>query len=395
MKGNGFLMWTLIVISFFVIFFSNLNQAKAEELVKIGAIFDMTGFLAPIGSDSQKGALLAFEQTGYKIGANKVEFVWEDGGSHPATTMDKARKLVEVDKVKLIIGPIHSGAALGMASYLDKVKVPNISIAFHSDDMPLEHGWMFITGGLLRQGAYASGVYAYEKLGYRTAATLCQDYVAGHEFIAGFNQGFEESGGKIVQNQRYPQGTKDFTPYFVAIKKADCLAGWFPGGDAFAALPQYRDVGVKMPLILPEDGGVAISPPAMKELGNSIKGIVVNALYSYTADTPGNKEFVQAYQDKWKALPGPMSGAAYASAHVAIEGLKKCSDYNSPESLRQAITGISINTVRGPISFTQDRVAVYTAFIVQVDNNLIPNVVAQYRVKAEKSGNKMMVGLAK
>ena len=145
----------------------------------------MTGFLAPIGTDSQKGALLAFEQAGNKVGGKQLQLVWEDGGSHPATTMDKARKLVEVDKVKLIIGPIDSGAALGMASYLDKVKVPNVSIAFHSDDMPLAHGWMFVTGGLLRQGAYASGVYAYEKLGYRTAATLCQDYVAGHEIDSG------------------------------------------------------------------------------------------------------------------------------------------------------------------------------------------------------------------
>lgn len=395
MRQKRFFICVTMLLLSFVVFCLHLPQAKAEEPIKIGAIFDMTGFLAPIGSDSQKGVLLAFEQAGHRIAGKKIELIWEDGGSHPATTMDKARKLVEVDKVKLIIGPIHSGAALGMASYLDKVKVPNLSIAFHSDEMPLQHGWMFLNGGLLRQGAYATGVYAYEKLGYRTAATICQDYVAGHEFIAGFIQGFEDSGGKIVQNQRYPHGTKDFTPYFVAIKKADCLAGWFPGADAFAALPQYKDVGLKMPIILPEDGGVAISPPAMKELGDSIKGIVVNALYSYTADTPGNKEFVQAYQNKWNALPGPMSGAGYASSHVAMEGLRKCSDYTSPESLRAALTSVSIDTVRGHISFTPDRVAVYTAFIVRVDDSLTPNVVAQYRVKGERVGNKMVVGLVK
>jgi branched-chain amino acid transport system substrate-binding protein len=395
MSKNGFLKGLIVLILFFVGLYSHSDQARAEEPLKIGAIFDLTGFLAPIGSDSQKGAVVAFEQAGYKVGGKQVQFVWEDGGSDPATTMDKARKLVEVDKVKVIIGPIHSGAALGMASYLDKVKVPDISIAFQPDEIALEHGWMFLTGGLLRQGAYASGVYAYQKLGYRTAATICQDYVAGHEFIAGFNQGFEESGGKIVQNQRYPQGTKDFTPYFVAIKKADCLAGWFPGADAFAALPQYRNIGIKMPMILPEDGGIAISPPAMKELGDSIKGIVVNALYCYTANTPGNADFVKAYQKKWNALPGPMSGAAYASSYVAMEGLRKCSDYSSPEALREALTGVSIDTVRGHISFTSDRVAVYTAFMVRVDDKLIPNVVAEYRVKGERVGNKMVVGLVK
>jgi branched-chain amino acid transport system substrate-binding protein len=220
--------------------------------------------------------------------------------------------------------------------------------------------------------------------------------VAGREFIAGFVQAFEERGGKVIQQQWYPHGTTDFTSYIVNLKKADCLVPWFPGADAFAGFRQLKELGVKMPIIEPEDGGVATAPPAMKELGDSIVGSVVTVLYCYTLDTPGNKEFVEAYKNKWKgALPGPMSGAAFATTQVALEALKKAGGDTSPQALRKALSEVSLNTVRGPISFNKDRVAVFTCFVVKVDKDLVPRVVGQYRVKGEKVGNKMVVGLVK
>ena len=371
-------------------------QTKDKGPIKIGGIFDLTGFLAPIGVDSQQGSIVAFEKAGYKVAGRTIEFIREDGGSNTDTTMDKLRKLVEGDKVCLTIGPIHSGAALGMAGYLDRVNVPNINIAFHSDELPLQHQWMYLMAGTLRQGTYASGVYAYEKLGYRTAATLGADYVAGREFMAGFVQAFEERGGKVIQQQWYPMGTTDFTSFIVNIKKADALILWLPGADNFAALKQLKEMGVKMPIVQPEDGGVVISPPAMKELGATIIGNVVTAIYSYTLDTPGNKEFVEAYKKKWNgALPGPMSGAAYASTQVALEALRKTGGDTSSQALRKALSEVSVDTVRGRISFNKDRLAVYTCYIVKVEKDLVPRVVGQYRVKGEKVGDKIAVGLAK
>lgn len=70
---------------------------------------------------------------------------------------------------------------------------------------------------------------AYEKLGYRTATTIGADYVAGHDFIGGFVQAFEERGGKVIQQQWYPMGATDFTSYIINLKKADCLVAWLPG----------------------------------------------------------------------------------------------------------------------------------------------------------------------
>ncbi len=400
MKARS-LFWCGVVIGIIMIFLSSSSvrgwaQSKEKGSIKIGAIFDLTGFLAPLGADSQQGAILALEKAGYKVAGRPVEFIREDGASDIDPTLDKARKLVESDKVCLIIGPIHSGAVLGMAGYLDRVSVPNLNIAYTPEALSLEHQWVWQVSGQLRQGTYPSGVYAYEKLGYRTATTLAQDYVAGREFIAGFAQAFKERGGNVIQEQWYPNGTTDFTSYIINLKKADCLAAWFPGADAFGAFRQLKELGNKTPIIQPEDGGITTSPPAMKELGNSIVGVDVTALYSYTADTPGNKEFVQAYKTRWNgAIPGPMSGAAYTTTQIALEALRKTGGDTSPQALRKALSEISIDTVRGHISFNKDRVAVFTCFIVKVDKDLVPKVVGEYRVKSDKVGNKMVVSIVK
>lgn len=394
-------IWVGVAVGIITVFLSSFfigtwAQPKEKGPIKIGAIFDLTGFLAPLGGDSQQGAIVALEKVGYKIAGRSIEFIREDGASNTDTTLDKARKLIESDKASLIIGPIHSGAVLGMAGYLDRVNVPNLNIAYTPDALPLEHQWVWQVSGGLRQGTYASGVYAYEKLGYRTATTLAQDYVAGREFIAGFAQAFEERGGKVIQEQWYPPGTTDFTSYLVNMKKADCIVPWFPGADAFAGFRQLKELGIKMPVIMPEDGGATTSPPAMKELGDSIVGIDVTALYCYTLDTPGNKEFVEAYKKRWKgAIPGPMSGAAYATTQVALEALRKAGGDSSPQALRKALSGVSLNTIRGPISFNQDRIAVFTCYIVKIGKDLVPRVVGQYVVKGEKVGNKIVVGLVK
>jgi branched-chain amino acid transport system substrate-binding protein len=230
-------------------------------------------------------------------------------------------------------------------------------------------------------------------MGYKTATTLATDYVAGHDFTAGFVDGFQDKGGKVIQQQWFPEKTTDFTPYVVSLKKSDCFVPWLAGNFAFSGLRQFKELGVKMPIIEPEDGGVTVSPPAIKELGNLVKDITTAAIYAYTLDTPGNKEFVQAYKDKYNVLPGPMSGGGYSSAQVAMAALEKTRGQGKPEDLLEAITNVSIMTVRGPISYTKEHVGISTTWIFKIDENLVPQLVGQGRTRADKVGDKMVVKL--
>ncbi len=366
----------------------------AEKPIKIGGLFEMTGFLSQIGAASRQGVFLALEKAGNKVGNRPIEFIVEDMGSDVNMTMDKVRKLVEVDGVSVIVGPIFGAAQEAMAGYLDKVQVPDLTFAPSTDGIPINNKWTFLAAGTHQQATYPSGLYAGEVMGFKTATTLASDFVGGHDFIEGFTLGFEQKGGKVIQNQWSPPGATDFNPFFLAMKPADVIVAWWAGAENFPGLKQYRELGIKMPLLQPEDGGVTADPSALKEVGAAARGLTVAAIYAYTINTPGNKEFVQAYQSKWGVLPGPFGGAGYTTMQLALEGIRLAGNDTSPKAIKEGLLKVNMDTPRGRITFSPDRVASFTTRILKIDDNLVPQVVKYYALKTEKVGNKIVISLA-
>jgi len=368
----------------------------AADSIKIGGLFELTGFLAPIGKDAQQGALIAVEQEGGKLLGKPLEFIVEDSATDVSTTMDKARKLVEVDKVKLIVGPIFGSSTGALGGYADKAQVPVISIASLNLTTLLQNQWCFSITGTNESMGYPMGVYAAEKLGIKTVATTGSDFDAGHEFIGGFALGFQSRGGKVIQQQWSPPGTTNMMPFLVNVdKSADALVAWWPGAEAFAGFKTYQELNMKKPIMEPEDGGILGNPEANKGLGEGAIGAHTTVMYSYLANTPGNKEFVAAYKKKYGVVPGPLAGCGYVSARTAIEGLKKAGVGASSKKLRQALTDLKIDTIHGPMSFNKWRVAVYTAPVVKIDENFTPQIVGEYRVKADVVNGKFVYSLEK
>jgi|GEM_PF-908604 len=386
---------SLVVLAVFLASYAS-GPARAAEPIKIGGLFELTGFLNPIGKDAQQGAMIAIEQEGGKLMGRPLEFIVEDSATDPSTTMDKARKLVEVDKVKIIVGPIFGPCTTGLAGYGDKVQIPLISIAPLDDAVILQNKWSFSTPGTDTGMGYPMGVFAATKLGYRRVATLGSDFEAGHEFIGGFVQGFQENGGKIIQQQWSPPGSTNMMPFLIAVdKQADALCAWWPGAEGFSGFKQYTELKMKLPIMEPEDGGTLASPLVTKGLGEGAIGAYTAVLYSYLADKPGNKEFVAAYQKKYGVAPGPIAGCGYAAVKIALEGLKRAGLNSSSQKLRDVLMSLKMDSVRGPVDFQNRRVTSYTAPIVRIDQNYVPQIVAEYRTKIDIVGGKFVYSLEK
>ena len=200
-----------------------------------------------------------------------------------------------------------------------------------------------------------AGIYAHDVLHYNTAVSLAADFVGGHEFTQGFKQGFESRGGKVIQETWYPEGTTNMAPFLTQLKKADVLVFWGSPGDVFAFFPAYREINLQMPVFQAEDGGTTSSPGMEAKLGKAAAGTVFQTMYLYNSNIPGNKEFVQAYQAKYNELPGVMSGTGYAHMQVLIAALKATNGDVRPDVLYKAIKALSVDTIRGHISFPADQ----------------------------------------
>ena len=107
-----------VVVLTLLFLFTFITGVTAEEPIKIGALFALTGGLAPYGPPIVNGAKLAVQQIN-EIGGvfgRKLELVIRDTGTAPAMGRDAASKLINLDKVAAIIGALGSSVTVASSS---------------------------------------------------------------------------------------------------------------------------------------------------------------------------------------------------------------------------------------------------------------------------------------
>lgn len=332
--------------------------------IKIGALLSLTGPEANLGPANMKGIQMRFEEAGWKVAGRPIEFIPEDDAFDPAKALEKAKKLVEADKVKLILGPVLAGCAMSTQPYLSQVPVPSLTLQQQIAEAA-GWGWFFLTSGTVIGRAKPVGWYAYENLGARTAVCLSRDDIAGKMFIGGWEMGFKEKGGKVIQELWAPMGCTDFSSYLLSMKKADVVGLWH--GTAIFALKQADELGLlaKMPWTLAHQGGLIYEQ--LQELGApALKIKAIEVTYSPLIDTPANKAYVERSKKGGYGVPDPFRYAGYEAASIALAALQATGGDTDPNKLKQAILGVKMETPKGLVSFTPQGMGISDLYIFNV-----------------------------
>ena len=210
--------------------------AATGEPLKIGFDEGFTGFMAVDAELTEKGIKLALEQVGDQSMGRPIEYIKADNASDPVQAVDKARQLVESDGIHVMLGPIFSPSNAAVTDYLAKDGgIPSISIFGQPiDNMKTANGLSFVPAGMFSFAGYVTGKYAAEEMGWKTANCINFEDTAGRQLQKGFNNGFEEAGGKIVSTQFVPIDAVDFSSYLTSLKDADCTYWWIFGNGAGA-----------------------------------------------------------------------------------------------------------------------------------------------------------------
>src|SRR4030043_1587566 len=344
-------LFFLVVSSLMFTFYPQLSEPA--EPVKIGAILDITGPVAFMGQMLKNGIELRLEEAGWKVVGRPVKLISEGGASDLNLTNSLARKLVEKDKVNIMICPLDHDFMIALEPYLVENKVPEIYISQAAPEIEAKNEWFFAPPGVVAQCGYYTGQYAYE-LGYKTATVLGADFITGYQWVGAFTQGFEGKGGKVIAHAGWaPIGTVDYGPYLASMKKADVCAAWTVPSKFL--VKQYREFGLwkKMPLMLIYTNEV---PEAdLVELGEAGIGLVGASLYTPRIDTPANHKFVAAFQKKYGRDPCEWDGIGYDAASGAVAALEATGGDTAPEKLRKAIHNVKLDLPTGPFSFSPSR----------------------------------------
>ncbi len=358
------------------------TAASALPPFKIGLYGAMTGNFASSGKDMLNGLDLYLKEIGHTAAGRKITVVVEDTAGDPNTSLTKARKLIEQDKVDVLVGPTLANEGYAVRNYIDHAKVPDLFPTVSSDDITQRERtpWIIRTGWTSSQPAQALGKFVYDQ-GKRRVAVIGVDYAFGWENVGGFQRVFEDLGGKVVQKIWNSSATSDFAPYFPQLKKGiDALVVAESGGNGIRFLQQWQEFGLKG--TVPIYGLCGLTDEALlKSMGDEALGVITPLQWSAALKTPNAEAFVKKFRAQYKDPPGYRAESGYVTAQVIAKALEATKgNPGSAKALDDALRAVKItNAPRGPISFDQYGGVVQNEYIRRVDrvNGELQNTVIE------------------
>lgn len=361
----------VITLALLVVAAAGLPALAQKGPIKIGVISPMTGGAAQAGKDMVNGMQMWLDENGGQMAGRKVELIVEDSQGQPNVALTKLQKLVERDKVQVLVGELFAHIGYAMAPKVDEYKIPMLYPVIAADDLTQRKPakWVVRTGWASSQPSHPFGEYAAKVLGYKKIVTLGIDYAFGWEVIGGFQKTFEENGGQIVQKLWAPLNTTDFAPYLSQIKRdADAVFALMVAGSALRFPKQYQDAGLKakLPLI---GGGTTFDEFVLPSLGDEALGGITPLQYSAALDTPVNKKFVAEYRKKFAKIPSYYSETSYTSTRWIAEAVKKIDgDVENHEKLLEALKKVEIpDSPRGPVKLDAHGNPIHNIYIRKVE----------------------------
>ncbi len=322
-------------------------QAKP---IKIGVLLPYSGTYAQLGEAITRAMELYIKQQGGTLSGRSINFVKLDDESDPPKGPELTTKLVQGEKVDVLIGTVHSGVAMAMAKIAreDGVTtiIPNAGANALTRELCAKN--IFRTSFGNSQVGLAAG-RAMAEAGIKTAVSFTWKYAAGDESVGGFRDTFTAGGGKVLKDITVPFPTVEFQSALAEIAsiKPDAVYSFFAGGGAAKYIKDYAGANLKAtiplwgPGFLTDGIGAAIAGA-----GDGVKTVLH---YADDLDNPENKAFRAAFQDAYKTAPDVYAVGGWDTMQLLDIGLKAVGgDVGKRDALHAAMTKASFKSPRGP-----------------------------------------------
>ncbi len=224
--------------------------ARAADIIKFGLDDPLTGTYAELGKNEQIGCQLAISQINAKGGilGRQTQLLVEDSTSaDTGIAVQKARKLIERDKVDFLFGNVNSAMALAIGEVANQAKKLLIVTGGHTDGVTGTdcHWNVFRVCNTTRMETDAVSKTLLSKYGKRWYF-LTPDYAFGHTLQQGFEANLKKFGGTEVGSSLTPLGTTDYSSYLIKAQAAnpDVIIFLQAGDDAVNALKQAVEFGL-------------------------------------------------------------------------------------------------------------------------------------------------------
>lgn len=377
-----------------------LGRAQAAEPIRIGCSMSMTGGVAPVG----KQVLLALQIWRDEVNAKggllgrPVDLIAYDDQSSAANVPAIYTKLMDIDKVDLLIGPYATNMIAPAIPVLMQKNKMTIGILGNSANSEFHYPGYFSMNvtGPEPERSYSTGFFELAKAqspAPRTVALIGADAEYGRNALSGAHKNVKEMGGlAIVYEQAYPPSTGDYTPILRAVQATNpdmvFVAAYPP--DTVGVIRAAGEIGLTTKMFGGALVGLGVAA-VRQQLGPLMNGMINGTVFAPSKTFlayPGTSELVAHYQAAAK-LQGidPLGYVfppfGYAAGQVLAEAVTATGTLDQ-EKLTQYIHGHTFSTVVGPVSFGKDGEWAQSRRIFTQFRHVVANDLDQFRSTAHE-----------
>jgi branched-chain amino acid transport system substrate-binding protein len=361
----------LVITSLLAMFCLMASPALADDTVELGLITSLTGTNANLGQDMERGARLALKRinAGYEVpwadGGTKtigpglmqaeVAITAENTESRPQSAMDAVRKLVNVDKVPVVIGEFSSGITVPTGQFTNENQVVHISVGATSPKLRDIGPYFFNAIGLDDLAGEAVANFALEDSGAESFGSIVPNNPFGVGVEINTCKTVSKAGAECVSKVRYKLKQSDY--------RAEIAATFNPKPEAVF----YTAYGTEARLIFRQAYEQGKVPPKgwyapymtmwtnevaeMPAIAEGVKGIMVGVSGDFY-----QTEYATPYEQEFGMAPTTAFGAyAYDATMLAALAIDKAGT-TDPDAVAKALKEVSTSYrgVTGDKSFDAD-----------------------------------------
>lgn len=322
-KNTKIILGVIIIIAAIAVgyvIYKGTSQPVSTEPIKIGFMGPLTGEVADYGANAKAAVEIAVQEINDNGGINgrPIEVIYEDDQCIGVKAADAASKLINIDKVPVILGSFCSGATMAFAPIAERAKV--VALSYCSTNPSISDAGDYIFRDVpsdLMQGKFAAN-YIFNVLKKQKVSIIYVNNDWGNGLQKVFTGEFEKLGGTILSVENYSPESTDLRTQMVKIKsdKPDVLYFLgYPDG-TISGIKQAKALGIDALLF---GGDAWDTPSTWTKLGNDGNGAMFTVVGVKTSET-----FRRKMSDKLKDNNIVYcSNYAYDGLKILAEAMKK------------------------------------------------------------------------
>ncbi|MDE2998776.1 MAG: ABC transporter substrate-binding protein [Gemmatimonadota bacterium] len=345
-----------------------LTSGGLPAKIAIGVAVPLTGPQNVYGVPAMEGFELAREEinSSSKLGGASIEFIVEDTEGTIDAATAAFNKLINEDRVSVILGPGISTVGAEVFPIAQENEVLAFSSTSTAVGLSAIGDYIFRSG--LNVGTLVPGAVRdlQESLRFSRVATMVDDAdVYSKSLDEALSNALVEGEVEILSRETFATGDTSFADQLNNIKELNphalfvsCLAS-----EMIQIMVQAREVGIpsNIPIIIPE-----MTMDEVAAAGDAAERVISITSWATNASTPGNQTFIESYMAANETEPGPWAALSYASLYILSDAIADAGSTNA-SAIKDAMAATrDVDTILGRFSFNDDGDAVYDPIVLIV-----------------------------